>query len=741
MAKPRRHAKRVVSDSDNDDEGQLPAPAPALTPAQKGAITRARNKAAKAAQPKAQNKRKTPTEQPSQPDVPPKKSKKGSASANAMTPPDEDIMMAPPEDGNVDERAPAGLKDRVSDGNYEQSADEFEVGATQGKPPRSESDFSDVLEVDENWQGVELDGDEEETGGGKKAKAIVRQFNQGRPDWADNGDGDLSAQLSARELELNTLSEAFLDNVGNQNNDDVRRSKSSNAAARHSSSTVDHDSERARRQAAHSNNVDELNDHPRGASKHARGSGRGDSGSDAVGAKKSKKAAALSHLEDYNDEVPDDRPTLNTNATRRDDASDAQGRPREQEPLIEHPPYSIRAISTQYTQHSQHTQHTQNARRAPDRLPSPRDRRKEASREDDRGVEHVEQSQRTGRTHPGASPDYGSNNRGTHPSQDGQRARQHAYREPAESDDEWPVSTNAIPPPKGGRMTIGDQPLDVQAVIREACAKEMPAAICFKNAFPLSDRREALLLDVLINSAKKLKKKNIVSRLEKDPAYVTLMCQVPEWRISNYRLKFKEAAEHIVQDRYELDAIDSKRYVKIMKRVLRPKSRLYIFPGELPNMVFQKGGPFCHRAVIDVIRQAVFGPKASPRFPRAMYVALARNKKQRPELPRPMVALACTAIDAGLCAYQLSPTVSSKNDFKADVYTKVYDEHMARLRRLERKHPEAYHNLMADLYAFASGNDKSDNGEAPIDGNNDGHESESDSEVDDEDFCHAFEAE
>ncbi|KAI0040395.1 hypothetical protein FA95DRAFT_1611823 [Auriscalpium vulgare] len=266
----------------------------------------------------------------------------------------------------------------------------------------------------------------------------------------------------------------------------------------------------------------------------------------------------------------------------------------------------------------------------------------------------------------------------------------------------WPSRTN-FKRVSGTRISLGDQSLEVREVISTAAADEVPYTICFEDSYPDEERRVELLRNGLVRTAEKLNEKDIAARLQKDEYYVKLMVKIPEARVSNYRKNFKDAAIDTVQLMYGLENFPEAKYVQRMQKILEPEARLYIFPGEFdgPKMALLSNRPFCHPAISNVINKVCFGHRASRRFPRDYYVDIAQNK-DKPELPRAMVAVAATAIEAGLRAFALDPRAASKIDFSGDVFGKVYKEHYNTLRRLKKKKPRAYSVLMSTLYEAAS---------------------------------------
>ncbi|KAI0038980.1 hypothetical protein FA95DRAFT_1576817 [Auriscalpium vulgare] len=266
----------------------------------------------------------------------------------------------------------------------------------------------------------------------------------------------------------------------------------------------------------------------------------------------------------------------------------------------------------------------------------------------------------------------------------------------------WPAWTNFMRV-SGARLTLGDQSPEVREVISDAAADEVPYTIAFESGYPDEERRVELLRDGLIRTAQRLNRTAIAERLRLDEHYMKLMVKIPEARVSNYRKKFKEAADDMVQYMYNLEEIPEEKYVQRMQKILAPKARWYIFPGSFQTAKVEliTGSPYCHPAIINVMHEVCFGPRAKPRFPRSYYVAIAKNK-EKPELPRSMVAMAATAIEAGLKAFALDPKTASHIDFSGDIFGKVYEYHWGRLRRLKRNNADAYSVLMAQLYDEAS---------------------------------------
>ncbi|KAI0039031.1 hypothetical protein FA95DRAFT_1612907 [Auriscalpium vulgare] len=276
------------------------------------------------------------------------------------------------------------------------------------------------------------------------------------------------------------------------------------------------------------------------------------------------------------------------------------------------------------------------------------------------------------------------------------------------SDGAWPASTKLVFPNGGAKMRIRAQPADVKKVIRRAVHEEMPEAICFKNAFPSALERPALLHSACIKAAEHEDAQQVLARLKADVAYSRGMCIIPDARISNLRGKVKEAADGVVKDRYQLntDAIPADRFVQHVKKLLDSDDDdyLYIFPAapgsSLTSLKVDTTRPFCHPAIIEVLHRSFFGSKAAAKFAIEKYINIAVGDE--PELPAAMVALASTAVHAGIDAFRFG-AAETIIVFDGNKYTEIFKNHLRTLDDIRDEDEQVYSVLMANLFKKASG--------------------------------------
>ncbi|KAI0040191.1 hypothetical protein FA95DRAFT_1611998 [Auriscalpium vulgare] len=295
---------------------------------------------------------------------------------------------------------------------------------------------------------------------------------------------------------------------------------------------------------------------------------------------------------------------------------------------------------------------------------------------------------------------------------------------PRGSRDEWPASTKVVPPEKGRRMAMGAQTLEVAAVLRRTCAKEVPTFICFRNAFPSDGPRSVLIVEGLKNAARELEHNDILARLKQQPAYHELLLKIPEARMSIFRGDVKKLAMMAVRRAYHLKRIPAEKYTKCMKRVLMEgrNGRLYVFPGDIavshpppscvldrtdhvplhatlhdfPTMTFDTGRPFCHPAIVDLLHDSFFASGAPHRFPKTDYIAVS-PRRDTPVIPPVMVAFIATT---GLS--RMAPGAATKVDFNGDTFKAVYQEHLRHLKTLKDTNEDGFWGLLSWLYKHAS---------------------------------------
>ncbi|KAI0057695.1 hypothetical protein BV25DRAFT_1841436 [Artomyces pyxidatus] len=234
--------------------------------------------------------------------------------------------------------------------------------------------------------------------------------------------------------------------------------------------------------------------------------------------------------------------------------------------------------------------------------------------------------------------------------------------------------------PTKTRMTIGGQPIPVRPVIRRANTYDMPRVICFDHAFPLADHKTSLLAEAVINAAKHLGPSAAIihERLLSDDAYVLGMSIIPDFRMSNFRLKFKEFADASVKQMYSFAKFPDGQFCASIGKLLNDHS--YVFPPKTSVLTFDVGRPYAHPAIIATLREILFGARPAVRFPRSYFVDQ----------------------EAALKAYQLGEEATSIN-FHGNTFEGTFRVHMASLDRIRNDDPETYAGFTAWLYDEASG--------------------------------------
>ncbi|KAI0058290.1 hypothetical protein BV25DRAFT_1919490 [Artomyces pyxidatus] len=263
----------------------------------------------------------------------------------------------------------------------------------------------------------------------------------------------------------------------------------------------------------------------------------------------------------------------------------------------------------------------------------------------------------------------------------------------------WPLWTDVTLPSSGEKMKIRDQtsPI-VQKAISITNKIEMPRFMCFDSAFPLADRRPFLLAAAVARSAKSIGPTAdfIAKRVESDDEYAAGISVIPEYRMSNFRGKVKDLADSGVKAGYKFSRFPDNKFSETIGKLLKEHS--YIYPGNPLTEVYEEGRPYCHEAIIEVLRGVLFGAKPLVKFSRENFL----NKSGKPQMPQSLVALAATAEQAALKVYQLGET-AVKIDFDSNIFETTFSVHMETLEELREEDEEVYQMIMEHLYEQASG--------------------------------------
>ncbi|KAI0054278.1 hypothetical protein BV25DRAFT_1957721 [Artomyces pyxidatus] len=195
--------------------------------------------------------------------------------------------------------------------------------------------------------------------------------------------------------------------------------------------------------------------------------------------------------------------------------------------------------------------------------------------------------------------------------------------------------------------------------------------------------------------------RSVTERLLVDEQHAAEMNVIPDARMSTLRFKIKDLTDHIIQAQYEMFRYPADEFTTIVNNLVT--TRRYIYPGDAVTDDLDEGRPYCHPFIIAILKASIYGPKAFFKLPRATY---QNEKTGRLQAPAPLVALAATAAEAGLKAFQLGPT-ATKIDFKGDHYEFTYKVHLGSLEKIRRLDEEAYEGLLGKLYDDACGTQSS----------------------------------
>jgi len=264
-------------------------------------------------------------------------------------------------------------------------------------------------------------------------------------------------------------------------------------------------------------------------------------------------------------------------------------------------------------------------------------------------------------------------------------------------DDGWPSETHLVYPNRhNGKFTskikIGPQSKIVQRVCCTAI-QNLQFYVCFKDAFPDPALKVKFNRDAIYHAAADEGLKCIAQRVQTDLNYAEIIGSLCSPRIGHLRGDIKEAAISSVPGHYSLSHLT--RTDDINSLLL---DDAYLYPVDLKTRKIQNNRPYCHPAIVSIMKTKLFYGRLSIGF--RHHEEFTSSIKEGPqasekEVPASMVALIATAIYAAISEFL---TGCSKPEFSVTTYRDAFQRHMNTLDYIKERKITAYHTLMASLY-------------------------------------------
>ncbi|KAH9160038.1 hypothetical protein EDB89DRAFT_1915254 [Lactarius sanguifluus] len=257
----------------------------------------------------------------------------------------------------------------------------------------------------------------------------------------------------------------------------------------------------------------------------------------------------------------------------------------------------------------------------------------------------------------------------------------------------WPTDTELLPPGASKLLLTSQQSL-VRNVVQESIENI--------HAFPDGTLMLTFIKDGLINAAEKHKPgaADIKRRLKQDQDYLTKISQLPRARIPLIRSDVKDCCAAFCVP--PLVAIGSTMASLKWFVNSSPLSTTH-FQQRFLVGIPQRTHPYHNECIIAVIRELFFTGRQksfSSHFDHLFPVHQRLDGTSSREVPVPMVALVATAMYATLNEWRTGK--SQVLGFSANTYLDVYHCNTMSLNYILSHRPNAYHVMMADIYAQAS---------------------------------------
>ncbi|KAI0819371.1 hypothetical protein BC628DRAFT_1036872 [Trametes gibbosa] len=260
-----------------------------------------------------------------------------------------------------------------------------------------------------------------------------------------------------------------------------------------------------------------------------------------------------------------------------------------------------------------------------------------------------------------------------------------------------PGTYRLVLPDKSGPLNLLAQHPDIQAAARLSFIR-VERELVTNHAFPNTLIRRGFVRDALAASAKQLGLEALESQILNNPQFSRTLGAIPSQRISTFRLEVKDISQNATTAHYGLVPGSCASKVEWLLGEL-----IYIYP----NLDFERNSgswekPYGHPLVAHILQQAFFnGPDSVGRTFPDMFKSSLADRQQEPEVPMAMVALAGTAIHAGLLQWQTGQYL--KIDFTSNAFLDKYREHITFMAHTQDKNARAFHTMMHNLYKAATG--------------------------------------
>lgn len=266
----------------------------------------------------------------------------------------------------------------------------------------------------------------------------------------------------------------------------------------------------------------------------------------------------------------------------------------------------------------------------------------------------------------------------------------------------WPAITNLCTVPGTNRVTLSVQ-VPLMRVIIQDTFEHVRAFILFDHAFPDPTLTATVVRNALVSAANSHRPAAscIDNRLRCDDTYLFQMSRLPRARIPLFRSEVKERCSVLVASHF-LSINSAPDIAHLVER--QTSTYNYTYP-TAPN---QKGPPMRSRPyrnarIISIIRELYFSGGSTSfanRFHHRFPQSEDSNAVGRYEVPISMVALVATALYAAIREWRTGKHMMA--EFSTNSYIDVYEGHVNTFLYIRDHRNNAFHTMMADIYAQAS---------------------------------------
>ncbi|KAI0038881.1 hypothetical protein FA95DRAFT_1613035 [Auriscalpium vulgare] len=270
---------------------------------------------------------------------------------------------------------------------------------------------------------------------------------------------------------------------------------------------------------------------------------------------------------------------------------------------------------------------------------------------------------------------------------------------------EWPAHTNLVYL-DNKPAALPKQRDEVRQVITEANTKQLPRTLCWRHAMPAPPLLYDIVREALINAADECGQDDIKRRLEADKLYARSMGSIStQGRCSTFRSEsYKKAQEVDFYKLYKLGALKTtEKIAEAVAELLKQPIVTFTYSGDPLLRKYDKDEPFCHAAIVAVLRVLFFSKKRYQAFPEGLFRSSYEEGEEadEPELPMAMVAYAATIVGSWLKQYQSGTFM--KVQFSTTAYSGMYNNLLGDLKEIKRANLQGFHEIMNDLYRQVMG--------------------------------------